>query len=78
METLSTREFRKRFVEIGLRRAKAGTGSSREILERRTAVMKASESVLKNVLQVAADYLSESVEDLKSLIQLGKLERRQA
>ncbi len=40
MEVISTTEFRKRFIEIGLRRAKAGTGSSLATLDRRSAVVK--------------------------------------
>lgn len=41
METIDVNEFRRKFIEIGLRRAKAGTGSSLDVLERRSAVMKA-------------------------------------
>lgn len=51
METISTTEFRKRFIAIGLRRAKAGTGSSLATLERRSAVVKVLDlrTVLANV-----------------------------
>jgi hypothetical protein len=100
---------------MGLRRAKAGTGSSVEILERRSAVMEALDlrkilmdvswvvvggvatrtymaesatldlniliskrdaQMVRGIMSDVAVHLPDSVEDLRSLLQLGKLERQ--